>query len=79
MDVPDIKFIVQYKATCDLCTLWQCFGRAARAVDLEATVILLFEDKDILEDGNKEGIRTAGNKRTAEEILTVEVLPAKHF
>lgn len=30
MDVPDIKVeVVQWKATGDLCTLWEWFGRAA--------------------------------------------------
>ena len=45
MDLPDIKTVVQWKATCDLCTLWQRFGRAARGADQEATAILFVEKK----------------------------------
>ena len=50
IDVPDIKFVVQWKATCDLCTLWQRYGRAARAPDQEAIAILLVEKKDMDEE-----------------------------
>ncbi|KAF8054648.1 hypothetical protein FPV67DRAFT_1460618 [Lyophyllum atratum] len=28
MDLPDIEIVIQWKATCDLCTLWQRFGQA---------------------------------------------------
>ena len=50
MDVPDIKVVVQWKATCDLCTLWQRYGRAARAPDHRAIAILLVEKKDMVEE-----------------------------
>ena len=50
MDVPDIKLVVQWKATCDLCTLWQRYGRAARAPDQQAIAILLVEKKDMDEE-----------------------------
>lgn len=46
MDVNDIKIVVQYKATTDFCTLWQRFGRAARASGATADAILLVENKD---------------------------------
>ncbi|XP_006457381.1 hypothetical protein AGABI2DRAFT_50460, partial [Agaricus bisporus var. bisporus H97] len=45
MDVDDIKIVVQYKATTDFCTLWQRFGRAARAPGHRADAILLVEKK----------------------------------
>lgn len=48
MDVGDVKIVVQYKATCDICTLWQRFGRAARAPGAEGVGILLVEKKDIM-------------------------------
>ena len=52
MDLPDIKIVVQWKATCDLCTLWQRFGRAAHGDDQleEATAILFVEKKDTNEE-----------------------------
>ena len=56
MDLPDIKTVVQWKATCDLCTLWQRFGRAARGADQEATAILFVEKKDT----NEERVLKAG-------------------
>ena len=46
MDLPNIEIVVQWKATCDLCTLWQRFGRAARGQDAVGTAILLVEKKD---------------------------------
>ena len=50
MDLPNIKIVVQWKATCDLCTLWQHFGRVARGQDAVGTAILLVERKDIDEE-----------------------------
>ncbi|KAF6765850.1 P-loop containing nucleoside triphosphate hydrolase protein [Ephemerocybe angulata] len=47
MDLPDIKLVIQYKATCDLCTLWQRFGRGARGLGTDAVAILLVEKKDL--------------------------------
>lgn len=46
MDLPDVKVVVQYRATCGLCMLWQRFGRGARGEDTEATGVLLVEKKD---------------------------------
>jgi superfamily II DNA/RNA helicase len=46
MDLPDIKVVVQWKATCDLLSLWQRFGRAARGEYRTGTAILLVEKKD---------------------------------
>jgi hypothetical protein len=81
MDIPDIQLVVQYKATCNLCTLWQRFGRGARGPEWDATAILLVEKKNTEEDRllkakraaerkgkNKEGIRT-GKKRKPTDNL----------
>ncbi|KAF5381314.1 hypothetical protein D9615_008286 [Tricholomella constricta] len=46
MDLPDIKIVIQWKATCDLCTVWQRFGRVARGQGEQGTAILLVEKKD---------------------------------
>ena len=46
MDLPDIEIVVQWKATCDLLSLWQRFGRAARGQGKTGTAILLVEKKD---------------------------------
>ena len=77
MDVADIEIVVQYKASCDLCTLWQRFGRAARGADQKATVILLYEKKDRRVEKDKEGIGTETTKRKPDNQLTIEVPPPK--
>ncbi len=50
MDLPNIQVVVQWKATCDMCTLWQRFGRAARGSGQSAIAILLVEKKDMEKD-----------------------------
>ncbi|KAJ7471217.1 hypothetical protein B0H11DRAFT_2040911 [Mycena galericulata] len=32
LDLPDVLLIIQWRSTCDMCTLWQRIGRAARAL-----------------------------------------------
>lgn len=82
MDVDDIKVIVQYKATCGLCTLWQRFGCAACGAENEATAILLVEKKDTEGERllkaeraarrkNKQKDGTGSTKRKATEDLHV--------
>ena len=70
IDVQGVKIIVQYKATCDLCTLWQHFGRAARGADEDAIAILLVEKKDTDEERSAKA-----TKRKAGEELNTQ--PAK--
>jgi superfamily II DNA/RNA helicase len=52
MDIPDIKLVVQWKATCTLSMLWQRFGRAGRDKKTQATAIFLVE-KDHFDDERK--------------------------
>lgn len=52
MDLPDVDIVVQWKATCNMCDLWQRFGRAARAPGMEATGIL-FVEKAHLDDARE--------------------------
>ena len=81
MDIPDIQLVVQYKATCNLCTLWQRFGRAARGAEWEATAILIVEKKNTAEDRllkakraaerkgkNKEAIRTGKRRKPTDKL-----------
>ena len=75
MDLPNIKIVVQWKATCDLCTLWQRFGRVARGQDAVGTAILLVEKKDTNEErvakaerAAKRKKKGAGTKRKATDI-----------
>ncbi|KAA1480151.1 hypothetical protein DENSPDRAFT_759362, partial [Dentipellis sp. KUC8613] len=45
VDLPDIDIVVQWRATCDMRTLWQRFGRAARDPTRTAKALLLAEPK----------------------------------
>ncbi|KAI0084797.1 P-loop containing nucleoside triphosphate hydrolase protein [Irpex rosettiformis] len=45
MDVPDISCVYQWRVTCNLNTLWQRFGRAARGPGTEAVAVLFAEAK----------------------------------
>ncbi|KAJ6570683.1 P-loop containing nucleoside triphosphate hydrolase protein [Mycena sp. CBHHK59/15] len=43
IDLPDITLVIQWKASCDMCTLWQRFGRGARNPGCEAIALFLVE------------------------------------
>ena len=45
VDLPDITLIVQWRTKCDMCTLWQRLGRAARDPRLQAIAIIFVKDK----------------------------------
>ncbi|KIP02702.1 hypothetical protein PHLGIDRAFT_78720, partial [Phlebiopsis gigantea 11061_1 CR5-6] len=53
VDLSDIEIIIQWKCTCDMDTLWQRFGRAARDAKREAIAILFVEAKYFDEDREK--------------------------
>ncbi|CAK5275042.1 unnamed protein product [Mycena citricolor] len=63
LDLPDIALVIQWRATCDLCTLWQRFGRGARALGSTATALLLAEPKHF--DENIKKARIAAEKRAS--------------
>jgi superfamily II DNA/RNA helicase len=83
MDLPDIQLVIQWKATCDLCTLWQRFGRGGRGSDQLATAILLVEKKDTNEECLQKAERAAkrkakkrgeiGTKRQAKDQLNMQL------
>ncbi|KAJ7078050.1 P-loop containing nucleoside triphosphate hydrolase protein [Mycena belliarum] len=45
LDLPDVLLVIQWRSTCDMCTLWQRIGRAARALRLTATGLFFVEPK----------------------------------
>ncbi|KAJ6467054.1 P-loop containing nucleoside triphosphate hydrolase protein [Mycena vitilis] len=45
LDLADILLVIQWRSTCDMCTLWQRLGRAARALHLTAMGLFLVEPK----------------------------------
>jgi superfamily II DNA/RNA helicase len=72
MDQPDIHLVIQWKATCDMCTLWQRFGRAARNLVIDAEAILFVEPaltdaKKETKEANRKKREAAKGKRTAHE------------
>ncbi|KAI6006039.1 P-loop containing nucleoside triphosphate hydrolase protein [Pisolithus albus] len=79
MDVPDIAIVVQWRATCGLSTLWQRWGRAARAHGESGTAIL-FAEKDLFDDVKEERrIRQeTRKKRTGDSLdLVLQGLPKR--
>ncbi|KAF9003896.1 hypothetical protein BDQ17DRAFT_1477865 [Cyathus striatus] len=58
MDLPDIMLVVQWKATCGLCALWQWFGHAARGPGQDGTALLIVEKKDTSEGREEKETRT---------------------
>ncbi|KAI0699968.1 P-loop containing nucleoside triphosphate hydrolase protein [Cytidiella melzeri] len=45
VDVPDVDFVGQWRATCDMNTLWQRFGRVGRGPGTEGVAVLFAESK----------------------------------
>ncbi|TFK18252.1 P-loop containing nucleoside triphosphate hydrolase protein [Coprinopsis marcescibilis] len=76
MDIPDIDFVIQWRAPRDMCTLWQRFGRVARGKDRTGVAIFLVDKKDTdearhlkeqkLNEKKKKDVK-AGAKRKAAE------------
>ncbi|KAF8806502.1 P-loop containing nucleoside triphosphate hydrolase protein [Phlegmacium glaucopus] len=90
MDLPNIKIVVQWKATCTLCTLWQRFGRGARGPGQTGMVVLLVEMKDTDEERkakakkviaaalkkSKEGIGTGSKRKSTNQLNPTAKRPA---
>ena len=53
MDLPDIQVVVQWRALCNLMTLWQRLGRGARDRSYTATAIFLVEKEHFDEEREK--------------------------
>ncbi|CDO74559.1 hypothetical protein BN946_scf184632.g16 [Trametes cinnabarina] len=69
VDIPDVDIVVQWKTTCDLDSLWQRFGRAARGPGTNAVAVLLAEPKFFDEEraaAAKRAEKRAGKKREEE-------------
>ncbi|KAF8192846.1 P-loop containing nucleoside triphosphate hydrolase protein [Mycena galopus ATCC 62051] len=63
IDLPNITLVIQWRASCDMCTLWQRFGRGAR--DPKCTAIALFLVEPMYFDETKE--EKAARKAKREE------------
>jgi ATP-dependent DNA helicase RecQ len=73
--MPNITLVIQWWATCDMCTLWQRFGRGARDPNCEAIALWLVEPMYFDETKEEKAARKAKkeekakNKRKAREEL----------
>lgn len=63
--MPDIEIVVQWKANCSLCGLWQRFGRAGRHKEKTATAIFFVEKKHLDKEREKSAKRAEKSKETA--------------
>ncbi|OJT02516.1 ATP-dependent DNA helicase Q-like 1 [Trametes pubescens] len=73
VDIADIELIVQWKLTCDMDSLWQRIGRAARGPGTEAVAVIIAEPKHF--DEEKEAASKRAEKR-AEKRKETEVKKA---
>jgi hypothetical protein len=67
MDLPDIRIVVQWGATCSISTLWQRFGRCVRDPSLQGTAILFTEKENFDSERLKKAERA--EKRRAKTVL----------
>lgn len=72
MDLPNVSTVVQWKATCDMCTLWQRFGRGGRGIGETATAILLVEKKDTEEEQKLKAARAAKKREKARDGIGIK-------
>ncbi|KAJ6458557.1 P-loop containing nucleoside triphosphate hydrolase protein [Mycena vitilis] len=83
LDLPDILLVIQWRSTCDMCTLWQRLGRAARALNLTATGLFLVEpkrfDANIEKAEARAAKRAASSKKRKEAADALEQSPAKRI
>ena len=77
MDLPDVELIIQWKATCDLCTLWQRFGRAVRDLRLQGKALFLVESKYFDAAKKSKADAAEERKRKAVERATGRAPPQK--
>ncbi|KAH9831739.1 P-loop containing nucleoside triphosphate hydrolase protein [Rhodofomes roseus] len=61
VNIADIRIVVQWRLTCNLNTLWQRFGRAARDLSLDAVAVLLVEARYF--DEEREKVKGCADKR----------------
>ncbi|KAI0038956.1 P-loop containing nucleoside triphosphate hydrolase protein, partial [Auriscalpium vulgare] len=59
VDLPDVELVIQWRATCNLATLWQRFGRGARDLALTARALFLVEPKHFDDEKAKQVARKA--------------------
>ncbi|KAJ7231791.1 P-loop containing nucleoside triphosphate hydrolase protein [Mycena rebaudengoi] len=74
IDMPNITLVIQWRATCDMCTLWQRFGRGARDPECEAIALFLVEPMYFDETKEEKAIHKAKRDERAAELRTASSL-----
>ena len=71
--MPDISLVIQWKASCDMCTLWQRFGQGAHGFGLQAIALFLVEpmyfDETKEQKAGRKAKKDEGLRRKADEEL----------
>lgn len=68
MDLSDVRIAVQWRATCDMCDLWQRFGRVARESGKEGTGLLFYEKAHLDDYCERKKTNAQTKKRKALEV-----------
>ncbi|KAF7348212.1 p-loop containing nucleoside triphosphate hydrolase protein [Mycena sanguinolenta] len=76
IDLPNITLVIQWRATCDMCTLWQRFGRGARDPKCEAIALFLVEpmyfdqtkEEKAARKAKKEQAKTTRKRKAADAL-----------
>ncbi|THH18248.1 hypothetical protein EW146_g2695 [Bondarzewia mesenterica] len=80
IDLPDIALVIQWRAKCGICTLWQRFGRGAHDPNLKATAVLFAEAKYFDNEKEKAALvkakRDEKGKRRAQDQDAERVIPS---
>ncbi|KAI0689288.1 P-loop containing nucleoside triphosphate hydrolase protein [Cytidiella melzeri] len=71
VDIPDIGFVGQWRATCDMDTLWQRFGRVGCGPGTEGVAVLFAEGKHF-DDMKEKAALAAEAKKKAQEARASE-------
>lgn len=84
MDVPDIQFVGQWRATCKVAVLWQRFGRAARNKALTGTAILFaekeyFDEERVAKDARRRQREETRKRKASAKSSTVSLPQAKRI
>ncbi|KAJ7922118.1 hypothetical protein B0H13DRAFT_2267621 [Mycena leptocephala] len=71
LDLPVILLVIWWRSTCDMCTVWQRLGRAARALNLLATGLFLIEPKrfdDNIRKAKERAVKRAAASKKRKEV-----------
>jgi hypothetical protein len=77
MDLPDIQVVVQWRASCNLMTLWQRLGRGTRDRTYTAVAIFLVEKEHFDEEREKKLVRRQRVRKTKKQNSPLQPITNK--